>query len=185
MYTLSDPSPNGLSVTEHMLPLRQSARLKQKQTLSLASDRQSDPAKSLGVDLATPIGFSGVLGQNSQQPLESQSTETETNKNSVLVATKNNTIGSDTIQHHINNVNDNSVHTSSLLTNNTDNNLYTNNTDNNLYTSTTDNNPHTAHSEYRQRSIGGQRQHYNLGGNGDHQGIGEFYKQKATNGYTD
>ena len=103
----------------------------------------------------------------------------------MLVATKNNTIGSDTIQHHINNVNDNSVHTSSLLTNNTDNNLYTNNTDNNLYTSTTDNNPHTAHSEYRQRSIGGQRQHYNLGGNGDHQGIGEFYKQKATDGYTD
>ena len=60
MYTLSDPSPNGLSVTEHMLPLRQSARLKQKQTLSLASDRQSDPAKSLGVDLATPIGFTST-----------------------------------------------------------------------------------------------------------------------------
>ena len=61
MYTLSDPSPNGLSVTEHMLPLRQSARLKQKQTLSLASDRQADPAKSLGVDLATPSGFKTTL----------------------------------------------------------------------------------------------------------------------------
>ena len=57
VYTLSDPSPNDLSVTEHILPLRQSARLKQKHSLSLASDSQSDPAKSLGVDLPTPIGF--------------------------------------------------------------------------------------------------------------------------------
>ena len=62
VYTLSDPSPNVLSVTEHILPLRQSARLKQKHSLSLASDRQSDPAKSLGVDLSTSIGFSSVLG---------------------------------------------------------------------------------------------------------------------------
>ena len=98
-----------------------------------------------------PLVLLASTGKKSQQPLESQSTETEKNKNSVPLATKNNTIGSDPIQHHINNVNDNSVHTSSLLTNNTDNNLYTNTTDNNT------------HSDYRQQSIGGQRKHYNLG----------------------
>ena len=161
---------------------RQSARLSQKRhdrrmADCLVPDSQPEQNEPLVViPPTTTSGFSGVPGQKSQQPLESQSTETETNKNSVPVAQKNNTIGSDPIHHHINNVNDNSVHTSSLLTNNTDNNLYTN---------TTDNNPHTAHSDYRQQSIGGQRQHYNLGGNGNHQGIGEFYKQKATDGYTD
>ena len=127
---------------------RQSARLSQKRhdrrmADCLVPDSQPEQNEPLVVIPPTTSGFSGVPGQKSQQPLESQSTETETNKNSVPVAQKNNTIGSDPIHHHINNVNDNSVHTSSLLTNNTDN------------------NPHTAHSDYRQQSIGGQRQHYN------------------------
>ena len=57
VYTLSDPSPNGLTVTEHILPLRQSGRLKQKHSLNLASYSQSVPAKSVGVNLSTSIGF--------------------------------------------------------------------------------------------------------------------------------
>ena len=87
--------------------------------------------------------------------------ETETNKNSVPIAPKNNIIVSDSIKHHLNNVNKNSVHTSSLLTNNTDNNSYTN---------TTHNKPHTAHNDYSQQSIRVQRQRYNLGDNVNHQG---------------
>ena len=57
VYTLSDPSPYCLSVTEHILPLRQSTRLQRKRSLNLASDSQSDPPKSVGVDLSTPTGF--------------------------------------------------------------------------------------------------------------------------------
>ena len=173
---------------------RQSARLSQKRlvrhsTDSLVPDSQSGQHVTTAVSSCRaitratttvvssiipsfsgpshPVSYSDVLGQKSQQPLESQLTETETNNNSMLVAQKNNTVDPDPIHHHINNVNDNSVYTSSL------------------YTNTTDNNPRTAHSDYRQQSLGGQRQHNNSGGNGSHQGIGEFYKQKATDGYTD
>ena len=60
VYTLSDQSPIGLSATEHILPLRQSARLQQKHSLNLASDSQSDPPKSVGVDLSTPTGFNVI-----------------------------------------------------------------------------------------------------------------------------
>ena len=63
VYTLSDPSPNGMSATEPILPFRQSARLQQKHLLNLASDSQSDAPKSSGFDplvLMPPPDVSGV-----------------------------------------------------------------------------------------------------------------------------